>query len=88
MQNLVPLQNNQTEHRFIRCFFEWSKFYAWTASTTRKMVLKSAEEIYQLEQMGTLNEQQIFAEENILDGHNIVLTGQAGTDKTCPETIS
>ena len=52
------------------------------------MVLKSAEEIYQLEQMGTLNEQQIFAEENILDGHNIVLTGQAGTDKTCPETIS
>ena len=52
-------------------------------STTRCFSYKSAEEIYQLtEQMATLNEQQIFAEENILDGHNIVLTGQAGTGKT------
>ena len=32
--------------------------------------------------MATMNEQKIFAEENILDGHNNVLTGQAGTGKT------
>ena len=48
---------------------------------------KSAEEIYQLTvQMATLNEQHFFffffAEENILDGHNVVLTGQARTGKT------
>ena len=42
----------------------------------------SAEEIYKLtKQMATLNEQQSFAEENILDGHNVVLTGQARTGK-------
>ena len=59
-------QSNRTQ--LYKMFFDWSKFYASIVSTTRMMA--------------ALNEQQVFAERFILEGHNVVLTGQAGTGKT------
>ena len=59
-------QSNRTQ--LYKMFFDWSKFYASIVSTTRMMA--------------ALNEQQVFAERIILEGHNVVLTGQAGTGKT------
>ena len=69
---------------FIRCFLICQNFLLGLCQQQERCFSdKSAEEIYQLkEQMAILNEQQIFAEDNILDGHNIVLTGQAKTGKT------
>ena len=32
--------------------------------------------------MASLTSKQMFAEERILEGHNIILTGQAGTRKS------
>ena len=32
--------------------------------------------------MAALTSEQIFAEQRILEGHNIILTGQAGTGKS------